>query len=177
MEIQIPEEFRHLYVVTKERPVVKIPHPVLRQRAHEVPKVGPSIGRLIEEMTRIMRAARGIGLAAPQVAVGHRVLVMAPDGKRVVALVNPEIVEREGEIVGEEGCLSIPGLYGDVARARRVVVNALDKRGRPAEDEMEVLSARVVQHEIDHLDGVLFLDCADAATLHWTMPSHENPVA
>jgi len=174
MEIVVPEAFQYLYAVNRERPVVKIPHPVLRQVAREVTKVGPSVGKLIDEMSRVMNQAYGIGLAAPQLAVSQRVLVMASDGKRMIALVNPKITEREGEIVGEEGCLSIPGLYADVKRSRRVLVEGWDKRGRPVEYEMEGLSSRVVQHEIDHLDGILFIDHADPETLHWSLPSHER---
>lgn len=174
MEIEIPEAFRPLYVVNRERPVVKIPHPVLRQVAREVPKVGPSVGKLIDTMIRAMEQAHGIGLAAPQMAISQRVLVMHTESRRPIALVNPVITEREGEIVGEEGCLSIPGLYGDVTRSRRVLVQGLDKRGKPVEYEMEGLSARVVQHEIDHLDGILFIDHVHPDTLHWSMPSHER---
>jgi peptide deformylase len=85
-------------------------------------------------------------------------------------LINPEVVHAEGEMIGEEGCLSIPGLYGDVKRARKVEIKAFDRKGREVEYEMEGMSARVIQHEIDHLDGILFIDKVDPASLHWMHP-------
>lgn len=175
MQVDVPAEYQHLYVTNEERPVVKVPSPVLRQRATEVDKVGPKVHKLISEMERIMRQANGIGIAAPQIGVGKRVILIAPDGMRPMALVNPEIVKVEGpSIPGQEGCLSIPGLYGDVSRQLQVVVHALDRKGRAIEMELEGLPARVVQHEIDHLDGVLFIDKVDPATLHWQDPD-KNP--
>jgi peptide deformylase len=170
MEIVVPEEFRCLYVRDAERPIYKIPADVLRQKALPVAKFTKKTQVLAESMLRVMRGANGVGLAAPQVGVLERVVVMAPEGRPAV-MVNPEIVSREGSQVGEEGCLSIPGLYGDVERAALVVVRCLDRKGRACEYELEGLSARVAQHEIDHLDGVLFIDRADPATLHWAHPS------
>lgn len=174
MEIVVPEEFRYLYVQNKERPVVKVPDPVLRKIAEPVAKVNKKIQFLVDDMVRIMNKANGIGLAAPQVGILQRVIVIAPKGFRPTALINPVITRMEGEEVGEEGCLSIPGLYGDVKRAAYVVVEALDRKGREMEFELEGMPARVVQHEIDHLEGVLFTDKVDFATLHWMHPEGDS---
>ena len=170
MEIVVPEEFRYLYVRNEERPVVKIPDPVLRKVAGEVPKLGKKQVQLIDEMIRIMQKANGVGLAAPQIGILQRVFVMAPQGMKPVALINPTIVKTEGEYVGEEGCLSIPGLYGDVKRPEYVQIEALDRRGREMVFDLEGMPAKVAQHEIDHLDGVLFVDKVDLATVHWSHP-------
>jgi peptide deformylase len=175
MEVVVPDEFKYLYETNAERPVIKVPAPVLRQSALAVVKLSKKTDKLIDEMMRIMKKANGIGLAAPQVGVSQRVIVIGTPGMRATALVNPRVVRAEGEQTGMEGCLSIPGLYGDVTRAEHVEVEALDRRGRELVIEMEGLPARVVQHEIDHLDGVLFIDKVDTATLHWEHPE-EAPV-
>jgi peptide deformylase len=104
-----------------------------------------------------MDAAKGIGLAANQVGVSRRVAVVDVDGDRF-AMINPRIVETEGRDVAEEGCLSIPDIYGDVTRPDRVVIEALDPAGNRYRKEATGLKARAIQHEIDHLDGILFLD-------------------
>jgi peptide deformylase len=136
--------------------------PVLRRKADALPAVTPDVRDLIEAMFATMYAEEGVGLAAPQVGRSVRVFVVdveEEEGARVKqAFVNPAIVERSGEMVGEEGCLSIPGLRADVKRAARVVVEALDADGKPFRMEAEGLLARALQHEQDHLDGVLFLD-------------------
>lgn len=173
MEVVVPDEFKYLYAKSPERPVVKVPDPVLRKQAAEVPRVTKSTQLLIDDMMRIMRKANGVGLAAPQVGILQRVIVIAPSGIKPAALINPVIVRAEGEQIGQEGCLSIPGLYGDVKRAAFVEVEAMDRRGRVYSYELEGMPARVVQHEIDHLDGVLFIDKVDLATLHWSHPDHE----
>ncbi|HWD40439.1 MAG TPA: peptide deformylase [Fimbriimonas sp.] len=170
MEVVVPEEFRYLYVKTEARPVVKIPDPVLRQKAFEIAKITRKTQLLIDEMLKIMKQANGIGLAAPQVGILQRLIVVSPEGMRPTALINPKVVKSEGAAVGEEGCLSIPGLYGDVERAAAVEVHALDRKGRQVKLSLQGLKARVVQHEIDHLDGVLFIDKVNPATLHWTNP-------
>ena len=176
MQIVVPDEYRHLYVQNKERPVVKIPADVLRQVAPEVTKISKKTLLLIDDMFRIMKKANGVGLAAPQVGILQRVIVICPEGMRPTALINPKIVLLEGEQTGQEGCLSIPGLYGDVKRALYVEVEALDRKGRELTYELEGMPARVVQHEIDHLDGVLFIDKVIQETLHWTNPeTMEDP--
>ena len=169
MEIVVPEEYKHLYVRDNERPVVKIPDPVLRKVAVDA-KLSKKTDFLINEMMRAMRKANGIGLAAPQMGISQRVIVIAPLDFKPTALINPKILRMEGEQIGQEGCLSIPGLYGDVKRADFVEVEALDRKGRELIYEFEGISARVVQHEVDHLNGILFIDKVDPATLHWTDP-------
>ena len=172
MEVVVPDEFKHLYVQNDERPVVKIPNPVLRTVADEI-KISKKTDFTINEMMRIMRKAHGIGLAAPQVGLSQRLIVIAPPDYKPTALINPKIVKAEGEQIGQEGCLSIPGLYGDVKRFEYVEVEAMDRKGRELIFELDGLAARVVQHEIDHLDGVLFIDKVDLATLHWVDPEKD----
>ena len=170
MQIVVPEDFQYLYVRDESRPVVKIPDPVLRRKAAEIVKVTKKTQLLIDDMLRIMRNANGIGLAAPQLGILQRLIVIAPDGMKPTALINPRVVQSEGSAIGEEGCLSIPGLYGDVTRPAAVEVEALDRKGRKVTFNLKGLKARVVQHEIDHLDGILFIDKVDAVTLHWMNP-------
>jgi peptide deformylase len=177
MEIVVPDEFRYLYVQNDERPVVKVPAAVLRQKAHEVAKISKRTQALIDTMMTIMRKANGVGLAAPQIAVLQRVIVVSPADMKPMALINPVIVKAEGEQIGMEGCLSIPGLYGDVKRFAYVEVECLDRRGRELTIELEGMPARVVQHEIDHLEGVLFTDKVLLETLHWAHPEGEPNMA
>lgn len=138
--------------------------PVLRRKADAIPAVTPEVRDLIEAMFATMYEEEGVGLAAPQVGRSVRLFVVDVEaeeegGERVKQVfVNPVIRERSGEIVGEEGCLSIPGLRADVKRAARVVVEAIDADGNPFRLEAEGLLARALQHEQDHLDGILFLD-------------------
>ena len=131
--------------------------PVLRQRSAELAAVDDDARRLIDDLFETMDAARGVGLAANQVGVARRIAVIDADGQRF-AMVNPVIVEAEGRTTAEEGCLSIPEIYGDVTRPERVVLEALDRDGNPFRLAAEGLAARAIQHELDHLDGILFLD-------------------
>jgi peptide deformylase len=131
--------------------------PALRQRSAELAAVDDDVRRLIDDMFETMEAARGVGLAANQVGVARRVAVIDADGTRF-AMVNPVIVEAEGRATVEEGCLSIPEVFGDVTRPERVVLEALDRDGQPFRLAAEGLTARAIQHELDHLDGILFLD-------------------
>src|SRR5438067_12198169 len=146
------------------RPILTYPDSVLKQRAAAVSCIGADVVRLIDDMTETMYAAPGVGLAATQVGVGQRVVVLdvhdedESAGKRLLKLINPEIVEREGTIVWEEGCLSVPDLTAPVTRARRVLVRAWTPEEQEVEVEGEVLLAVALQHEIDHLEGKLFLD-------------------
>lgn len=171
MTIVVPEEYQHLYDEAPRKGLLTIPHPVLRTVAPPMTKVGNKHRMLADNMVRIMRKGRGIGLAAPQVNALERVVIVAPTGMKPLALFNPEVVLAEGSVIGEEGCLSIPGLYGDVERAEYIEVKALNREGREVVYEMDGLAARVALHEIDHLDGVLFIDKVDPATLHWMDPS------
>lgn len=131
--------------------------PVLRQRSDEVPEITDEIRAFIADMFATMDAAKGVGLAANQVGVDRRVAVVDADGTRI-ALVNPRIVESEGKATQEEGCLSIPDIFADVTRPAAVTLEALDADGQPYRIEATGLLARAIQHEIDHLDGILFLD-------------------
>ncbi len=131
--------------------------PILRQETRVVGAVTDDIRRLIADMFDTMYAAKGIGLAAPQVGRSERVSVIDVDDARYV-LINPEILSLDGSQKGEEGCLSIPEIYGDVDRAKHVVVRAQDREGESFELEASDLLARCLQHEIDHLHGKLFID-------------------
>jgi len=131
--------------------------PVLRKETTRVGAVDDDLRKLISEMFDTMYAAEGIGLAAPQVGRTERVAVVDVEGARY-ALINPEIVESEGSSRGDEGCLSIPEIFGEVTRASRVVVRATDENGSSFEVEGTELLARCLQHEIDHLHGKLFID-------------------
>jgi peptide deformylase len=147
---------------TKIHEVVKYPDPVLAKKGAPVTEFGPELAQFVDEMWASMYAAHGIGLAAPQVGVSKRITVIdvsfkeRPDDKLV--LINPEIIEREGKQFEEEGCLSLPEIREKVQRAARVKVRAQDVNGEFFEAEGEELLARAMQHEIDHLDGVLFID-------------------
>jgi peptide deformylase len=131
--------------------------PILRERTAPTPAVTEDVCTLVENMFDTMYAAEGIGLAAPQVGRTERVFVMDVD-ENPLALINPEIIQREGSERAEEGCLSIPEIFGDVDRATRVVARAIGVDGKPFEVEMTGLAARCIQHELDHLDGKLFID-------------------
>jgi len=143
-------------------PIVKYPDPVLSKKGAPVTEFGPKLAEFIEEMWASMYAAHGIGLAAPQIGVSKRITVIdvsfkeRPEDKLV--LINPEIIEREGKQFEEEGCLSLPEIREKVQRAARVKVRAQDVNGEFFEAEGEELLSRAMQHEIDHLDGVLFID-------------------
>ena len=131
--------------------------PVLRQHSAEVNTVDDEIRRLVADLFETMDAARGVGLAANQVGVARRVAVVDAEGDRFV-MIDPTIVETEGRSTAEEGCLSIPDFYGDVTRPERVIIEAVDQDGTRYRKEATGLKARAIQHEIDHLDGILFLD-------------------
>ncbi len=145
------------------RDIVIWPDPILKQVSHPVDQVDDGIRRLLDDMAETMYAADGVGLAAPQVAVGKRVIVIdtspRQEGQKLIHLVNPEIVRSEGVTSYTEGCLSIPGEAEEVTdRAEKVWVRALDYSGKPFELEAVGLLSIALQHETDHLDGVLFVD-------------------
>jgi peptide deformylase len=131
--------------------------PVLRAHAAEIPAVDAATRAFIDDLFETMDAAEGVGLAANQVGVATRVAVIDAEGKRF-AMVNPRIVEAAGRDTAEEGCLSIPEVYADVTRASRITLEAQDQDGTLFTLEAEGLVARAIQHEVDHLDGILFLD-------------------
>ncbi|WP_448592893.1 peptide deformylase [Thermoflexus hugenholtzii] len=167
------------------RPIVMADQPILRRKAEPVTRITPALRRLIADMVETMRAAEGIGLAAPQVGEPLRVIVVeVPEDEEVpgsgvlYAVINPEIVEASPEIEeGVEGCLSIPGWYGWVPRARWVIVRGLNPEGRRVRIRAEGLVARVFQHEIDHLDGILFPDRIQDPTKIWRAQPVPEPVS
>jgi peptide deformylase len=135
--------------------------PVLRQKSAAVGRVDDEVRRLVEDLFATMHAARGVGLAANQIGVARRVAVVdvGEEDPPALVLINPVILARSDETeVEEEGCLSIPDIFGEVKRAARVTVEALDQDGKPFRVEASGYKARAIQHEIDHLDGILFLD-------------------
>jgi peptide deformylase len=142
--------------------VVKWPDPVLAKPGEKVTVFDAKLKKLVEEMFESMYAAQGIGLAAPQIAISKRITVIdvsfRKNPEEKIALINPEIIESEGKQVEEEGCLSLPEIREKVTRASKVKVRAQDVTGKWFEMEGEELLARAMQHEIDHLDGVLFID-------------------
>lgn len=152
---------------TTVREIMIYPDPVLRRTAAPVVRVTPEIRQFIAEMGETMYASHGVGLAAPQVGIALRIIVVdAGDGLR--AVINPQIIAREGSQTGPEGCLSLPQLHGEVTRAERVVVRGLNTRGKQVTLSGDDLWARAMQHEIDHLDGVLFIDRVNPNSLAWT---------
>jgi peptide deformylase len=143
--------------------IVHHPHPALRWKSREVTKIDAGLRSMVEEMFELMYAARGIGLAANQVALPYRLFIVNPTGDRTQkdqeqVFINPQITRRNGSEEDEEGCLSLPEVYGPVTRATRIVVDAFDLSGQQFEMVLEDLPARVVQHEYDHIEGVMFTD-------------------
>lgn len=143
--------------------IVHYPHPALRWKSSDVQQITADLRRTVGEMFELMYAAKGIGLAANQVALPLRLFIVNPTGEadhpeEEQVFINPVITNRKGTEIGEEGCLSLPGLYSDVRRAATIVVDAYDLDGQPIRATLKELAGRVVQHETDHLDGVLFID-------------------
>ena len=145
------------------RPIRYLGDPVLRRPAKKVRRVDDSIRRLIEEMTESMIAAQGVGLAAPQIGVGLRIVVFALPDEDPFALVNPTVVRRSGERRLEEGCLSVPGYRGSITRSMKVTVKGLNAQGREVRlKEEDSLLAQALEHETDHVNGVLYVDRLDS---------------
>ncbi len=144
------------------RPILKYGDTVLHERARPVDAITPEIDRLVDDMIETMYAAPGVGLAAPQVGAPLRIFVVdvsaGRDPSALLVLINPEFVERDGMQLEEEGCLSVPGFNATVVRPTRAVVKALDRTGEERQHEGTGLLARAFQHEMDHLDGTLFVD-------------------
>ncbi len=139
------------------RPILVVGNPVLRRKARRVSQIDKSLQKLIDDMIETMRAAPGVGLAAPQIGVPLRLAVIEVD-EQVTILVNPEIVKTVGEYEPDEGCLSVPGYWGRVKRAEKVTVKAKDRHGRDRRITADGLLGQALQHEIDHLDGYLYID-------------------
>lgn len=139
-------------------PILSFDNPVLRRKAKRVSAIDGSIQRLIDDMIETMQAAPGLGLAAPQVGVSLRVIVIQLPEREPLALINPEVVRRSGEREVVEGCLSVPGYQGTIKRSLSVTVKGRDRRGREVRRKAKELLAQVLEHEIDHLNGTLYID-------------------
>ena len=135
-------------------------HALLRSRSRPVQKINDAIIALLDDMAETMYENNGVGLAAPQVGIAKRLIVLDPGEDQLLKMINPRLLEQEGEETAVEGCLSVPGIYGEVPRASRVLVEALNPGGKKLRLEAEGFLARILQHEMDHLEGVLFLDRA-----------------
>ena len=141
------------------RPILELPHPALRQRARKVKKVEPSILRVAYDMVDTLREAAGVGLAANQIGVLRRVIVIQlPEEEEARVYINPEIVHRDGEREVEEGCLSIPGYKGLITRSLWIKFKALDHTSKLVKLHAEELLAQALEHEVDHLNGILYVD-------------------
>ena len=168
------------------RQIVTLPEPVLRRKAHTVTKFDKNLQTLIDDMIETMRAAPGVGLAAPQVSISERLIVVEygeeeedesegqQEGpKKLFVMINPEIVKTSPEtLMGVEGCLSIPNLVGEVERHAAIQVKGLNRHGKPMKVKAEGWLARIFQHEIDHLNGILF---PDRATRVWQPQQEIEP--
>lgn len=140
--------------------VILVPDSILRGKSLPVKNINAGVLRVIENMVDTMYAFDGVGLAAPQIGVSKRIIVVDP-GEELIVLVNPEITYQEGSVVGNEACLSVPDTDGLVNRAEKVIVKGLDKEGTEVLYEAEGALARIFQHEIDHLNGIIFTDLAE----------------
>jgi len=142
--------------------IKKYPDEILKTRASFVDEINGNIQNLIDDMIETMYKANGVGLSAPQVGVSKRIIVVdtspRQENQSLIVLINPEIINSEGEIISEEGCLSLPGFITRLQRKQKVFVKGLDKNGKEIEIEAEGLLARAFQHEIDHLEGILLID-------------------
>ncbi|MDY6835960.1 MAG: peptide deformylase [Chloroflexota bacterium] len=135
-----------------------VPDPVLRQKAKRIRVADSSIQRLIDDMVETMREAHGVGLAAPQVAKPVRLIVIETSEDGLVTLLNPEVVKSSGERNVVEGCLSVPGYQGEIRRAESIVVKGRDRKGKEVRIKAKDILAQALEHEIDHLNGVLYVD-------------------
>jgi len=143
--------------------IVHHPHPALRRKCREIKKIDAELRDMVQQMFQLMYQARGVGLAANQCGLPYRLFVINPEGDpgcpdSEMVFINPRITRKRGGADGEEGCLSLPELYATVPRAAQIVVDAFDLSGQPFEVELEDFPARVVQHEFDHLEGLMFTD-------------------
>lgn len=144
-------------------PIRVLPDPVLRQKAKRVRAIDSSIQKLISDMIETMHAVPGrVGLAAPQVGVSLRVIVIGIPEEEDLVLINPEVVRKKGERIVSEGCLSVPGYFGEIKRAESVTVKGLDQSGKGIRIKADKLLAQALEHEIDHLNGVLYIDRLDS---------------
>lgn len=141
--------------------MVLYPDDPLTKKARKIEVFGPELPQLVDDMIDTMHAFQGVGLAAPQVGIARRLFVLCEPEREPICLVNPEITASDGSEKGEEGCLSLPRMYAQVPRATHIQVRAQDAQGKPMEFEATDFLARIIQHELDHLDGILFPDRLD----------------
>jgi peptide deformylase len=153
--------------------IVQYGHPALRQKGARVGRVTLDVKDLLGRMVELMHEANGLGLAANQVGIARQIAVVEIEGE-IVPLIDPELVSAKGSETTDEGCLSLPRLYGKVARPSHVVVKARDLSGKRVKIRAEGLLARALMHEIDHLSGRLFIDHVDQSTLHWSLRPTED---
>ncbi len=139
-------------------PICVVPDPVLRQKAKQVNRISASVKKLIEDMIETLYSANGVGLAAPQVGVPLRVIVIRLPEEEPFALINPSVVKKKGEREVNEGCLSIPGYVGKIKRAESVTVKGRDSSGKEIRIKADELLAQALEHEIDHTNGILYID-------------------
>jgi peptide deformylase len=152
-----------------------LPNEVLRQKAKKVPKIDASIKRLIVDMEETMRQAEGVGLAAPQVGVSLRIAVLQMPNEKPFAIVNPKVVKRTGERLVMEGCLSVPGYQGEIKRSVSITVKGLNRLGKETRIKATGLMAQALEHEMDHLNGILYIDrIEDEGKLYKIEPKKEN---
>ena len=151
-----------------------LPDPVLRQKARRVTKIDDALQKLIDDMIDTMRDASGVGLAANQVGVLQKIVVIEiPEEEEVRVLINPEITRREGERLVEEGCLSIPGYRGELTRSLKVRVRALDRDGNTVRIKADGLLAQALEHETDHINGTLYIDHLESSDKLWKLEPQE----
>lgn len=163
------------------REIISLPQAILRHKAHKVSDFGPELQTLVDDMIDTMRQAPGVGLAAPQVGESFRLIVVEygddeneETPPKLYVMLNPEITRASQEtVLGTEGCLSVPGIQGDVERLAAVTVKGLNRHGRPMTVKAKDWLARIFQHEIDHLDGILFVDRAEKL---WQAEEHQGQV-
>jgi peptide deformylase len=162
--------------------IVTLPQAILRHKAHKVTDFGPDLQTLVDDMIDTMRQAPGVGLAAPQVGESSRLMVVEYGDEendeippKLYVIANPEITRSSPEtVLGTEGCLSVPGIQGDVERLESITVKGLNRHGRPMTVKAKGWLARIFQHEIDHLDGILFVDRAEKL---WQAEEHQGQVS
>ena len=143
-------------------PIYQFPHPILKQKSKRVRSIDGSIQKLIDDMIETMHARKGVGLAAPQVGVPLRVVVIGLPEQEEIALINPEIVRRKGEQLVDEACFSVPGYFGHVKHAESVTVKGRDRNGKEIRIKADGRLAQALEHEIDHINGVLYIDHSDS---------------
>ncbi len=160
-------------------PICHFPNePVLRQKAKRVSRIDGSVQRLIDNMIETMQQANGVGLAAPQVGVPLRVIVLQMPDEELVAIINPELVKSDGEQEVTEGCLSIPGYFGEIKRSASVTVKGRNRQGKAIRIKATGLKAEALEHELDHLNGVLYIDHLESQdNLHRIAPDKTRQVS